>query len=405
MMQKQKAVNVILPESFEDLFRPYRYKIYYGGRGSGKSWSLAQALILKALQGQYKILCAREFQSSISDSVHQLLQTQIGRLGLSVYFDIGKTTITSKTGSSFIFKGLRMNPQEIKSTEGVDLCWVEEAQSVSEESWRVLTPTIRKAGSEIWISFNPLNETDPTYQRFVVNPQPDSIIRKVNWDDNPHFPTVLNAERMHMLRTDPEAYNHVWGGEVLKISNAVIFKGKFEVRPFETPQDVRFYHGADWGFATDPTCLVRCFVQNRTLYIDREAYGVGVDLDETPALFDAIETSRRWPIKADNARPETISYMKKRGFNIAAATKWQGSVEDGIAHLRSFDRIIIHERCKHTAEEFRLYSYKVDRQTGDVLPIVVDAHNHCIDSLRYALDGLIHRRQGYSFTPGFLKNM
>jgi phage terminase large subunit len=197
-----------------------------------------------------------------------------------------------------------------------------------------------------------------------------------------------------MLHTDPDAYQHVWEGDVLRISDAVIFKGKFEVRPFETPANVRFYHGADWGFAKDPTALVRCFVVANTLYVDQEAYGVGIDLDDTPALFDKIDTARTWPIRADNARPETISFMRQRGYNISGAEKWHGSVEDGIAHLRSFDRIVIHERCKHTAEEFRLYSYKVDKQTSDVLPIVVDAHNHVIDSIRYSLDGLIRKKGG-----------
>ena len=381
--------RIDIPGIFEGLFRPARYKIYYGGRGGGKSWAIARALILKALQGKYRILCAREFQSSISDSVHHLLETQIAALELNQYFTIGKTTITSATGSTFIFKGLRMNTQEIKSTEDVSIAWTEEGQSVSEESWSILVPTIRKPNSEIWVSFNPLNENDPTYQRFVVKRQPDSIVRKVNWNDNPHFPDVLNTERLHMMRTDPAAYQHIWEGDVLKISEAVIFKGKFEVLPFETPKDARFYHGADWGFAQDPTVLVRCFIDNRTLYIDQEAWGIGVDLDEIPQMFDSIPTARTWPIKADNARPETISYLRKRGFKITAAEKWAGCVADRIAHLRSFDKIAIHERCKHAQDEFKLYSYKVDRQTGDVLPIIVDAHNHIIDAIGYSLDGLI----------------
>jgi phage terminase large subunit len=378
-LETKTANRLSVPEPFIELFNPHRYKVFYGGRGSSKSWSFAIALIIKSLQGKYRILCAREFQSSISDSVYHLIETQIERLGLSRYFDVRKAEITSCMGSSFIFKGLRLNPLEIKSTEGINIAWIEEGQSVSEQSWGILTPTIREENSEIWVSFNPLNEEDPTYQRFVVNQQPDSYVRKVNWSDNPYFPAVLEQERLHMLRTDPDAYQHVWEGDVLRISDAVIFKGKFEVSAFETPANVRFYHGADWGFAKDPTALVRCFVVGNILYVDRESYGVGVDLDDTPALFERIDTARIWPIKADNSRPETISFMRQRGFNISGAEKWPGSVEDGIAHLRSFDRIVIHERCKHTAEEFRLYSYKVDRQTGDILPVVVDAHNHCVD--------------------------
>ena len=147
---------------------------------------------------------------------------------------------------------------------------------------------------------------------------------------------------------------------------------KISPEDFETPRDARFYHGCDWGFANDPTTLVRCFVKDRTLYIDREAWAIGCEIDNTPALFDQIDTARRWPIKADNARPETISYMRRQGFNITGAKKWSGSVEDGIEFLKTYD-IVIHPRCKHTIDEFNHYSYKVDKQTGDILPVIVDA--------------------------------
>ena len=194
---------------------------------------------------------------------------------------------------------------------------------------------------------------------------------------------------------------HIWEGEVRKHSNAVIFAGRFRVEEFETPKDARFYHGADWGFSVDPTALVRCFIKDRTIYIDREAWGVGIDLDETPALFDTIETARKWPIKADNARPETISFMRRRGFNISAAKKWQGSIEDGIEFLKSYD-IVIHPRCRHTIDEFNHYSYKVDKQTGDVLPIVVDSFNHILDGLRYSLVDLMRGRGTMQISPAAL---
>jgi phage terminase large subunit len=190
---------------------------------------------------------------------------------------------------------------------------------------------------------------------------------------------------------DYQSYLHVWEGEVRKHSNALIFGGYFKVEDFETPRDARFYYGADWGFATDPTTLIRCFIKGKTLYIDSEAWAIGCEIDNTPALFEKVEGSRKWPIKADNARPETISYMRRQGFNISGAKKWQGSVEDGIEYLKTYD-IVIHPRCKHTIDEFNHYSYKVDKQTGDVLPVIVDANNHLCDSLRYALDGLIKGR-------------
>ena len=377
------------PPAFEALFRPARYKVFYGGRGGGKSWMVARALLIKGLDRKVRVLCAREFQTSIADSVHKLLGEQIEALGLAPYYEVQKTRIIGLNGTEFIFKGLRHNVHEIKSTEGVDYCWIEEASSVSEESWAVLVPTIRQAGSEIWMTFNPQDDDDPTYRKFVLNPPPGAIVRKVSWRDNPHFPQVLRDEMEYLQRVDPDAYAHVWEGETRAISDAVILRGKVEVRPFETPQVERFYFGADWGFSQDPTVLIRCFVVDRTLYIDHEAYSIGCDIDKTPALFDRVPESRKWPIYADSARPETISYMRRAGFNISAAEKWSGSVEDGIAFLRSFEKIVIHERCKHAAEEARLYKYKVDARTGEVLPVIVDASNHCVDSLRYALSKLI----------------
>lgn len=395
------ARELLFPTAYEPLFRPYRYKVFYGGRGSGKSWQAARALLLQGKKKRLNILCAREIQKSINDSVHLLLSRQIEKLGLSSFYEVLRDAIRGRNGTAFIFKGLRANPQEIKSTEGVNICWVEEAQAVSAESWDVLIPTIREPNSEIWLTFNPLDENDPTYQRFVLHAPEDALVRKVNYDSNPYFPEVLKREMEWVKARDYESYLHIWEGEVRKHSNAVIFAGRYRVEDFETPKDTRFYHGADWGFATDPTALVRCWIKDRTLYIDREAWGVGVDLDETPALFDTIETARAWPIKADNARPETISFMRRRGFHISGAKKWAGSIEDGIEYLKSMD-IVVHPRCRHTIDEFNHYSYKVDKQTGDVLPVVVDAWNHCIDAIRYSQDGMIKGRGMMRISPAVL---
>lgn len=398
----EKTLEFDFPPPFEDLFIPHRYKVYYGGRGSAKSWSVARALLIQAIDKDMTILCAREIQNSINDSVHRLLREQIDQLGLDTFYDVTKNTIYRRplyrkelggydNGSEFIFKGLRFNSREIKSTEGVNICWIEEGQAVSNDSWDILIPTIREPKSEIWITFNPLDESDPTYQRFVLNPPDNAYIRKVNYDENPYFPEVLRQEMEWLKSRDYQSYLHVWEGEVRKHSNALIFGGYFRVEDFETPRDARFYYGADWGFATDPTTLIRCYIKGKTLYIDSEAWAIGCEIDNTPALFDKVEGSRKWPIKADNARPETISYMRRQGFNITGAKKWQGSVEDGIEYLKTYD-IVIHPRCKHTIDEFNHYSYKVDKQTGDVLPVIVDANNHLCDSLRYALDGLIKGR-------------
>ncbi len=383
-------MKVELPEAFQFLTQPARYKVAYGGRGSAKSWSVARVLCLLAASKPVRILCARELQSSIRDSVHRLLADQIEALNLSARLEIQNAEIRGVNGSLFIFEGLRHNTTKIKSMEGIDICWVEEAERVSEESWKILVPTIRKPGSEIWVTFNPEQETDPTYTRFVKNPPPDAIVRKVNHDQNPWFPIELRKEMEYDYRVDPDSAAHIWGGECKKIGDAQVLKGKWTIDDFTPEADWNGpYYGADWGFSQDPTTLVRMWIHKRNLYIEYEAYGVGVEITETPALFDNVPGSRNHTIRADSARPETISYMKRQGFNIIAAKKGPGSVEDGIAHLRGYEKIIIHPRCKYAAQEARLYSYKVDKLTGDILPILLDANNHIIDAVRYGLEPVI----------------
>jgi phage terminase large subunit len=201
---------------------------------------------------------------------------------------------------------------EIKSTEGVDICWVEEAQMASHESWEVLIPTIRKERSEIWVSFNTGQETDPTYDRFVLNTPPDSIVRLVNYYDNPFHSSIMEKERLYLLKVDPEAHDHIWLGKPKKVSDACIFKGKFRVDSFETPEDVHLLYGSDFGFSQDPATLMRFFIHGRKLFIEYEAYEVGVDLDDLPAFYDRVPGSRSHKIKGDNSRPETIAYLKKK---------------------------------------------------------------------------------------------
>lgn len=377
---------------FKPLFKPMRYKTFHGGRGGAKSWAVARALVIMAASKRLRILCTREVQNSIKDSVHKLLKDQIEILGLNPWFKVTDEKIVTSSGSEFLFKGLRFDPLGIKSTEGVDICWVEEAQSVSSESWSILIPTIRKEDSEIWVTFNPGEEADPTYQRFIINPPDDSITVEVNYYDNPYLPETLRKEMEYCKRVDYEAYEHIWLGKPKTISDSVIFHRRYKVEAF--PDDLwqqadRLFFGADFGFANDPSTLIRMFMLGTRLYIEYEAYGIGVELDEMPQFYDSIPDVRKWPIKGDNSRPETISYVGRQGFSIDAAAKWSGSVEDGVTYLKGFEEIIIHERCKHTADEFRHYSYKVDKKTGDILPIIVDKFNHCIDAIRYGLDGYI----------------
>lgn len=679
-----------MPEKLMFLFdRQSRYKVAYGGRGSSKSWSFGRALIILAVSKKVRILCARQVQASIKDSVYKLLCDTIDALGLTSLFHITRDSIRCCNGSEFFFKGIQNNVNEIKSMEGIDYCWVEEAQNVSQESWDILIPTIRKEGSEIWITFNPDREEDATYRMFVTNPPDDCISVQINYDQNPWFPDTLRREMEYCKRVDYGKYEHVWLGKTVINTEAQVYNGKFEMKDFETPDGIELYYGADWGFAClggdtlvstingdvpikdikvgdlvltregykkvlftknkgkrdvfdvdfgyknstiitsdhrifttngwkmiseleevvtlcvkksnlmgefisaiqkvntriisivngkkmasifkkfyteifgsstmgkyqmgamftilmgilstmksaisfalqkvnikkyttkinsgvcpkrlhagmdiqektglrggkkllrkfkksidfaksvaksllpqmsiknfvvqgaentqilvkakkntfarrvvkslwhhlipserlvlksvhinsrqrkeqeevfditveggeffangvlvhncDPTALVRCFIKDRCLWIDYESGGVGVDFEEIPALFDIVPDARKWEIRADCARPETISYVKRQGFRISACPKWKGSVEDGIAYIRGFEKIYVHPRCPKTYNEFKFYSYKQDRVSGDVLPIVLDKDNHFLDALRYALNPYIQK--------------
>ena len=213
-----EKINLQIIEKFEPFLESHRYKVAYGGRGSSKSWSIAQLLVVLAYKQQTRILCAREIQRSIQDSVLQLLADTIHRLGLDDFFEVQKTQILAQNGSRFLFEGLRSNITKIKSMEGLDIVWCEEAESITYTSWETLIPTVRKEGSEIWVSFNPNDEMDDTYQRFIINTPDSAYVTKVNYNDNPWFPKELEAERLHLKQKNLDLYNHVWEGDVL--SNA-----------------------------------------------------------------------------------------------------------------------------------------------------------------------------------------
>lgn len=361
----------------------YRYKVFHGGRGSGKSWTVARFLILKASNEPCTILCTREYQKSISDSVLKLLSEQIEEMNLDSFFDVQRNVIYGRNGSQFIFEGLHHNVTKIKSMEGVKYCWVEEGEKVSNESWDVLIPTIRKTGSEIIITFNPDSLDDPTYTRFVLDPPDNSLVIKVNHSDNPWFPEVLKEEMEYIRRIDYERYLHIWEGEPRTNSDAQIFKGKYIIEDFDTPDDVNFYYGADFGFSADPSTLVRCFIKDNRLYIDYEAWGLHVEIDDLPGFYEKVPDCKKWWIEADSSRPDTISYIQRKGYKIRGVQKTK--VEDGIEFIKSFEKIVIHTRCKYTAEEFKHYSYVVDKLSGNITPKIEDKNNHLIDSIRYSL--------------------
>ena len=388
-------MSVKLPEAFEFLFSevaddglPVRYRAVHGGRGSAKSHSLAQALILKATQSPLRIGCFREIQKSIRDSVKRLLDDKIRDSGLDDFFESTDTEIRGTNGALFIFGGLRTNPDAVKSTEGIDIAAVFEANRVSQRSWDLLVPTVRKVGSEIWAEWNPEHETDPVDQKFrgPSGAPPGSIVRQVNWVDNPFFPDVLRQELEWDQRRDPDKYQHIWMGAYQRNSEARVFKN-WKIEPFDIAPEWTLRQGADWGFSVDPSVLVQCAIVGRTLYVAHEAYRVGCEIDFLPDLFRSIPDAERWPTIADSARPETIRSMQRHGFSkMLKAIKGAKSLEEGVQFLQSFD-IVVHPRCLHTIDELTSYSYEVDDLTGLVLPKLKDKDNHVIDSLRYACEG------------------
>ena len=369
----------------------------------------------------------REIQRSIRDSAKRLLDDKIAECGLSHFFESTDTEIRGRNGTLFMFNGLRTNPDAIKSTEGLDLAIVMEANKVAKRSWDLLIPTVRKPHSEVWAEWNPDDPTDPVDEMFrgKDGPPPGSIVREVNYLDNPFFPEVLRQELEYDRRRDPERFQHIWAGGYRRNSEARVFRN-WRTEEFTTPADAIFRFGADWGFAVDPSVLVRMFLGRwiegkpvadpggDTLFIDHEGYKIGCEIDETPALFagdcpadkrgpdgkplwtnehrhPGISGALKWLITADSSRPETVSYMKRKGFRIQGAVKGPGSVEDGIEFLRTFD-IVAHPRCVHTVEELTLYSWKTDPLTGEILPVLADKDNHVIDAARYGVEGLRRAR-------------
>lgn len=373
------------------LLEPARYKGAWGGRGSGKSHFFAEMMIESHILDQKRrSVCVREIQKSLNQSVKRLLEMKIQDMNAGAYFEVQDAVIKSKKGDGMIiFQGMQNHTADsIKSLEGYDCAWVEEAQSLSQVSLDLLRPTIRKPGSELHFTWNPRQSNDPV--DFLLRgptPPKDATVIKVNYTDNPWFPNVLRDEMEYDKRRDPDKYQHVWMGEYLRNSQSRVFRN-WKIEDFEAPADAIHRLGADWGFSVDPTVLVRCHIIGRTLYIDYEAYMIGCEIVNTPELFLQVPEAEKWPIVADSARPETISHMRKNGFpKIMGAVKGPRSLEEGIEFLKNYD-IVVHPRCLHTIDELTLYSYKTDPLTGKILPVLEDKKNHVIDALRYACEGV-----------------
>lgn len=382
------VLDIPTPRVFLPLLQPARYKGAHGGRGSAKSNFFADLWLEENVAQKFDFVCLRETLKSLEFSVKKLLESKISAHNAGDYFDVQDRRIKSRHGGVTIFEGMQNHTADsIKSLEGFDRAWFEEAQNASEHSLTLLRPTIRKPDSQLWFSWNPHQDTDPIDVLLRgENAPPGSIVVQANYMDNPFLPDVLRDEMEYDKRRDPDKYAHVWLGGYVRNSEARVFKN-WRIEEFDVRADAVIRQGADWGFAVDPSVLAQCYIVGRTLYVPYEAYMVGCEINNLPELFLTVPGSEKWWITADSARPETISYMQKHGFpKIAAAIKGAKSLEEGVEWLKSFD-IVVHPRCTHTIDELTLYSYKTDKLTGKVLPLLDDKDNHVIDALRYACEG------------------
>jgi phage terminase large subunit len=399
------TARIKLPRKLVRLFAPPRGSVQYrgakGGRGSGKSFNFAKMAAVWGFAEPMRILCTREFQASIKESFHAELKAAIAAEPfLDAHYDVGVDYLKGRNGTEFIFRGLRHSVNTIKSLAKIDLTIVEEAEDVPETSWLALEATVfRQPHSELWPIWNPRRDGSPVDLRFVKNKPANALIATVNWQDNPFFPPGLDTlRRREKERLDDDTYQHVWEGAYLTNSDAQVLGGRWRVEEFAPADGWNGpYQGGDFGFAQDPTAAVRCWIHGDVLFIEREAGKAQLELDDTAAFIaKKIERFADYVTRWDNARPESISHLRRHGLaRSVAVDKWKGSVEDGIAHLRAYRRIVIHPRCVETVKEARLWSYKRDRLTGDVLPDLIDANNHYWDAVRYALAPLIKR--GFSY--------
>lgn len=418
------VLDIPTAPAFLPLLEGKRFQGARGGRGSGKSFFFAERTVEEMFSQHTRIACVREMQSSIKDSVKQLIEDKINtieavdidtgkRWPIAPWFKITEREIVAKHSDSLaIFRGLQNHTAaSIKSLAGFNRAWYEESQTLTQRSLDLATPTFREdeyTGSiEQWFSWNPEKPDDPVDKFFLeFRDDPDFALVDVNFWDNPWFPEGLRKDMERDKVRDPDKYQWVWCGHYRTNSDAQVFRN-FKVEHFDAPPPgVEILSGADWGFSVDPTVGILCFIVGRTLYIWREVYEIGCEIDRTPALFDKLDPAwqtnrgdanwrslaRRIPIIADSARPETISYMRKHGFpQMRNAIKGAGSVEDGIEFLKSYD-VVIHPDCKHTAREFKEFAYKIDKKTNAITTNLEDKNNHCIDSARYAIEAVRRSR-------------
>lgn len=368
----------------------YDRVVLYGGRGGAKSDTVAALAIQESFIDNGVILCGREIQKSIKDSLYTMITSEIEKRNMEHYFHVTRDEITNLySGAKFIFAGFKNNITNIKSIKNLRVVIAEEAENVSKDSWSVVLPTPRYRNVRFYTVFNPRFEDDATWQEFVANEDPRTIKIKINYPDNPWFPESLERQRLRDMAGDYGRYKWIWEGEFLTISDASIFAKKMKIDAFDEATLGDPLIGGDWGFSVDPTCAVEAYVQDRKLYIRNAASKVGLELDDTADwIKHHIPRVMDYQSRYDSARPETISKIRKDIPLATACSKGKGSVEDGIAHILSYDEIIIHPDAECCYGELASYSYKKDKY-DNLTAVPLDKDNHYADALRYALEPLI----------------
>jgi len=404
-------IDVEIPKAFIDIFKPYRYKVYYGGRGGGKSHVIARYLLISGMKEKSRFLCARELQGSIQDSVHKLLSDIIvNDKGFSKFYTIQKATIIGLNGTEFLFKGLKHNITEIKSTEGVDKCWIEEAEKVSSTSWETLIPTIRKESSEIIVSFNTKNTTDPTYERFIKNKDDTMLVKKVSWRDNPFFPEVLNRERLKLEQVDPDAYAHIWEGEADMRRNGAVYakqinQARTEGRVTNVPYDpsCEVFTAWDLGFGDTTAIWWLQYVGRELRWIDfyenaGEQLQHYVDvLKSKPYNYSSIMAELPHDGAHGNIRGESVSIqLNSMGIKNRVLPREQ-DITAGIELVRQTLQYSVFDqgKCSQGIKALESYHYEWDdvRQSFKKSPLH-DWSSNAADAARYASRAASMRKGG-----------
>ncbi len=393
-------VNADFPDKLECLFNPgkMRYRVLYGGRGGAKSWGIARALLIKGASNPLRVLCAREYMASMKDSVHKLLCDQILALKLLEFYEITQASIKGKNGTEFFFAGLKNNISNIKSIEGIDICWVEEAQTVSRLSWNVLIPTIRKQDSEIWVSFNPELETDETYQRFILKPPQDCIQVKVNWSDNPWFPDTLRLEKDSLKSRDIEAYNQVWEGLCRQTVDGAIFAkevqqaeldGRITRVSYDPSKPVHAVFDLGWSDSTAIWFLQFVGMETRLIRYLEDSQKTMTHYLATLQTFGYVYDKLWLPHDAEN---KTLAAAGKSIEEIVRAAGYKTQILPKVPIVDSINAArTIFPNCwfdrEHASDGItclRHYRFETDPDTGNFSRMPLhDHYSHGADAFRY----------------------